>query len=335
MNASDPYREAASSLSSGVSQANTLLPQLPPAPAPSADPGMSHNVSPPIDGQDTFLGEADIDVFTVPSATAMKMLYCMVESLVRITGDTPPTPPISLPATPIIAQSQDEEAPLYKNPDPRPRGHQSRAGSDATDSVPEKLKTPTGSPDAALSESLPTVGSSMKPLHVQHDVIAKKFDSMVPPPISLKEYLLRLHCFCPMSTAVYLATSLYIHKLAVIDKTLPVTAHNVHRLLLAGLRVAMKALEDRQYPHSRFAKVGGIIEPELRRLEISFCFITNFTLKVTKEMLSKHALIIRDSAFLHALPRGFQPKLPPLKDKCAISQDLPLREKTKESDAVA
>ena len=158
----------------------------------------------------------------------------------------------------------------------------------------------------------------MEPINVQHGAITRKFYSKRPPPIPLEEYLLRLHRYCPMSTAVYLATSLYIHRLAIIEKILPVTARNAHRLLLAGLRVAMKALEDLSYPHRRFAKVGGISETELGRLEVSFCFVTNFELKVTSKMLLEHALAVRDGLSLTQAPTDFLPKLPSIKD-------LPLR----------
>ena len=72
----------------------------------------------------------------------------------------------------------------------------------------------------------------------------------------------------PMSPAVYLATSLYIHRLAVEQHALPVTRKNVHRLVLAALRVATKALEDLAYGHSKVARIGGVSEAELARLEI-------------------------------------------------------------------
>ncbi len=88
-----------------------------------------------------------------------------------------------------------------------------------------------------------------------------------------------------MSTAVYLAASLYIHRLAVLERAIVVTKRNAHRLLLAGLRVAMKALEDLSYPRSKFAKVGGVSETELARLEISFCFLAGFELVVDEQTL--------------------------------------------------
>lgn len=96
-----------------------------------------------------------------------------------------------------------------------------------------------------------------------------------------------------MSTAVYLATSLYIHRLAVLERAIVVTKRNAHRLLLAGLRVAMKTLEDLSYPHGKVARVGGVSEPELARLEISFCFLTGFELVVTREVLSTHWEMLR------------------------------------------
>lgn len=91
-----------------------------------------------------------------------------------------------------------------------------------------------------------------------------------------------------MSTAVYLATSFYIFRLAVEERAIAVTKRNCHRLLLAGLRVAMKALEDLSYPHAKIAKVGGVSEVELARLEISFCFLTGFELVIREETLRAH-----------------------------------------------
>jgi hypothetical protein len=84
--------------------------------------------------------------------------------------------------------------------------------------------------------------------------------------------------------------------MAVVEKIVPVTPRNVHRLLLAGLRVAMKALEDLSWPHARFAKVGGVSEIELGRLEITFCFLMNFELKVDAEMLTREVLSLSSSA---------------------------------------
>lgn len=143
-------------------------------------------------------------------------------------------------------------------------------------------------PPSSTPEPYVIIGANSQPLNLQHSAITRKFYSKKPPPIGISDYLLRIHRFCPMSTAVYLATSLYIHRLAVDERAVAVTKRNAHRLLLAGLRVAMKALEDLSYPHAKVAKVGGVSELELARLEISFCFLCGFELVVGAAMLQDH-----------------------------------------------
>ncbi|KAL2872260.1 putative cyclin-dependent protein kinase complex component [Aspergillus lucknowensis] len=131
---------------------------------------------------------------------------------------------------------------------------------------------------------------------IQQSVLSKRFLSKREPPITLKEYLMRLHRYCPMSTGVYLATSLYITRMTNVDRIISVNRKNVHRLVLAGLRVAMKTLEDLSYSHSRVAKVGGITERELSRLEISFCFLADFELRVDNQMLVDQARLLQMNA---------------------------------------
>ena len=71
----------------------------------------------------------------------------------------------------------------------------------------------------------------------------------------------------------------------------------------------MKALEDLSYPHSRFSKVGGVSENELARLEISFCFLTNFEFKTSKETLLQHAISLKEISSLQG-SMNFVPRLP-------------------------
>lgn len=294
------------------------VPQLPPPPSPSADAGIAKVQGNEALHEDRGLipDAADIDVFTLTPVAALKILCNMLEVLVRVTGDIPPTPPVSRPVTPKLDIVAAEKENAARHAEERKQKRRSRQWVGDDTDLPTKAKTPIGSPEARPTEDqIPIIDADIEPLISQHAAVARKFYSKKPPPISLEEYLMRLHKFCPMSTAVYLATSLYIHRLAVIDKTLPVTARNVHRLVLAGLRVAMKAVEDRSYAHSRFSKVGGVTEPELGRLEISFCFVTDFALRVTSEMLLEHAKTARDGSALSKMPNGFQPKLPLLQDK--------------------
>lgn len=246
----------------------------PKAPNPSLDPGviprieslsLEHDGLPPLD--------ADFDVSSMDSLVALKMLSRSIQALTDITGDIPPTPPVSRPSSPTMANrpTRSPSKPATPVPSDDLRG-------------PSFKNVPIGSPEAHFSESGPhTVAVAL--LRAQHDAIARKFFSKRPPPISINDYLLRMHRYCPMSTAVYLAAATYIYKLAVEDKSVPVTVRTVHRLLLGALRIAMKALEDLSYPHQRFAGVGGVSEKELAKLEVSVCYLMNFDLRVSNETL--------------------------------------------------
>ena len=290
------------------------IPQLPKPPSPSKDPRVSLE-KPSGDGAEVALPPfQELDIDTLSAVAALKMLCKMVERLVEITGDVPPTPAINKLGKPnlgVILQEKENVA-RHKEAVRQSRNSSPNPPDDHED-VPPRAKTPIGSPEARPTEPLHVGDPEVAPLNLQHGVIVRKFYSKKAPAISLEEYLMRVHQYCPMTTGVYLATSLYIHRLAVIERIIPVTARNAHRLVLAGLRVSMKKLEDFRYSHSRFAKVGGVSEAELGKLEVSFCFLTSFDLKANKEMLSAHAMAIGDNSFTFPDLSEFSISLPTIK----------------------
>lgn len=270
----------------------------PPKPEPSSDTGIVPPIqSPTLEGLDHLIPET-VNIFTLDAVAALRLLCRGTQLLVDITGDIPPTPParsrgpspgrLDRAAEHTVATTLSRHGNNLAVP-----GFSSRTENDQIDGVPF-VKTPIGSPEAFCNE--PVVhGETSQSAAIQYAALARKFYSKRPPPISLDDYLARMHKYCPMSTAVYLATSHYISHLAVREKLLTVTVRNVHRLVLAGLRVAMKALEDLSWPHGRFAKVGGISEIELGKLEIAFCFLMDFSLRVDEKMLldeTKHLVRI-------------------------------------------
>ncbi|KAI1781394.1 cyclin-domain-containing protein [Hypoxylon cercidicola] len=274
----------------------------PPPPIPSADPKLlwQARTPPPLHAAPS---PSSHDLFKLTPIAALKLLAAGVESLVRITGDIPPTPPPTSPTIPNMRGMQREKAEIVRTHSEKNLARlreqaeaAAKAGAlaavQATAAQPvdgvHLRQTPTPSPPKNTPEPYIVIGADSQPINLQHSAITRKFFSKQPPPISIQDYLLRIHRYCPMSTAVYLATSFYIFRLAVEERAIPVTRRNCHRLLLAGLRVAMKALEDLSYPHAKIARVGGVSEIELARLEISFCFLTGFELVIGEEMLRNH-----------------------------------------------
>ncbi|KAI5918355.1 cyclin-domain-containing protein [Camillea tinctor] len=299
----------------------------PPPPNPSTDPKLviQARTPPPLHAAPTASSH---DLFKLSPTAALKLLCTGVERLVRVTGDIPPTPPPSSPTMPNMRdmqrekaaivrshseknllrlqeqaaaearKKQEEEEQQQKQHQEQQQQQQPQSGSFESHHPPTAQPidgvhlrhpmSPPPPPPSATPEPYVVIGANSQPLNLQHSAITRKFFSKAPPPISIEDYLLRIHRFCPMSTAVYLATSYYIYRLAVEERAIPVTRRNCHRLLLAGLRVAMKALEDLSYPHAKIARVGGVSEIELARLEISFCFLAGFELVVDEETLQKH-----------------------------------------------
>lgn len=289
----------------------------PPPPIPSADPKLASQARTPPPLHHAGPLPSSQDLFKLSPIAALKLLSAGVEALVRITGDIPPTPPPTSPTIHHMRGMQKEKADIVRShseknlsrlreeverqeetpffaPQPQKPSWSSASSRSSTPSAQQPIDgvhlrhTPTPPPPPGTPEPYIVIGANSQPLNMQHSAITRKFYSKAPPPISIEDYLLRIHRFCPMSSAVYLATSLYIFRLAVEERAIPVTRRNCHRLLLAGLRVAMKALEDLSYPHAKIAKVGGVSEVELARLEISFCFLTSFELVVTEEGLRRH-----------------------------------------------
>ncbi|KAH6654908.1 cyclin-domain-containing protein, partial [Truncatella angustata] len=294
----------------------------PPPPIPSADPKLIGQARTPPPLHHAGPLPSSQDLFKLSPIAALRLLAAGAEALVRITGDIPPTPPPSNPTVPHMRGFQQEKADIARSHSekslsrlreqaeaqenkqtsyfvPTPKSHQSSRSTTPSsryqpiDGV-HLRHTPTPPPPPGSPEPYIVIGANSQPLNLQHSAITRKFYSKAPPPISIEEYLMRIHRWCPMSSAVYLATSYYIFRLAVDERAIPVTRRNCHRLLLAGLRVAMKALEDLSYPHAKFAKVGGVSEIELARLEISFCFLAGFELVVREENLRKHWEALKD-----------------------------------------
>ena len=200
------------------------------------------------------------DVFDISPAAALELLCFNIESLAQSTIQTP---------TDLLVNSPDAHGENHK-------------GNTFNGEAPIQIRT-------AELHAPPTADDTAGQDILQLSVLLRKFVSKKEPPISLRDYLLRLHKYCPMSTAVYLATSIYFTKMAVVQRILSVNPKNMHRLILAGLGVAVKALEDLSYPHSRVAKVGGVSERELSKIEISFCFLVDFKLRVDTQMLLDEA----------------------------------------------
>jgi len=76
--------------------------------------------------------------------------------------------------------------------------------------------------------------------------------------------ILRIRKYNDVRTPMLLTLAIYLDRIEypLLDKL------NIHRFVLAGLRIAAKFLEDLVWKHDRYAKVVGVTSRELSRLEL-------------------------------------------------------------------
>ncbi|KAH6635835.1 cyclin-domain-containing protein [Chaetomium tenue] len=273
-------------LSAGIEALVSMTGDIPPTPPPMS-PTIPH------------MRGMDEEKVNIVRSNSEKNLARLAQRTSAATSPMPGSSPLqhvqsaSDTAEPLTTTSQPQEIDgvRLRTTKPEPAAAPTAARFASPQTPPPSNPPPTQSPQPLVPYII--VGENSQPVNVQHSAIARKFYCRVPPPVSVTEYLRRVHDYCPLSAGVYLATSLYIHRLAVLERAIVVTKRNAHRLVLAGLRVAMKALEDLYYPHRIIARVGGISEKELARLEISFCFLTSFDLAVDASMLEQHWELLR------------------------------------------
>jgi hypothetical protein len=158
------------------------------------------------------------------------------------------------------------------------------------------------------------VGAGALPEHIQRANMARKFFSKSIPKISLEDYMNRIQQFCPLSTGVWLAAGSYILRLCVIDKSVPLTHRTMHRLVLASLVAAMKALEDHRWPQARFAGVGGVDQLALSRLELCVEFLLSFDMQFfSLQQMTAHTVALQRAAqaatLANKLPSTFNLRL--------------------------
>lgn len=297
---------------------------LPPAPNPNQDastrPHDYNDSGVEQTNEPMILQDENWDLYSVSGIAAVQMLAQVLQQLSHITGDVACSP-----------RPMNKSSTLHTAPTSNPDGltaHSPGEGSDAQS--PNMVMSPSltphhcvpavpiGSPEAQRDEPMPAPieHADAEAEAVQHAAVSRRFFLKSPPPFTITDYLLRLHKFSPHSPGVYLAAAAYIHRLCVVETLLPATPRTVHRLSLAAIRIASKTLEDNKWTQERIARLGGVSPQELRKLEISFCYLLDFDLFLRPEDLKRSMWLLQSTArqglaMRRRLSEGFTMRLPP------------------------
>ncbi|CAJ1960876.1 unnamed protein product [Sphenostylis stenocarpa] len=107
------------------------------------------------------------------------------------------------------------------------------------------------------------------------------------PNLSVTQYMERIFKYSNCSPSCFVIAQIYMERFLQ-KKGGYLTSFNAHRLLITGVMIAAKFLDDKYYSNSYFARVGGVSTEEMNRMEIEFLFNLKFRLFVTKELFLKY-----------------------------------------------
>lgn len=96
------------------------------------------------------------------------------------------------------------------------------------------------------------------------------------PRIGVAQYLERVHRYAGLEPECYVVAYAYVDMAAHRRPAAAVASRNVHRLLLACLLVASKVLDDFHHNNAFFARVGGVSNAEMNRLELELLAVLDF-----------------------------------------------------------
>ncbi|XP_057859237.1 cyclin-U1-1 [Cryptomeria japonica] len=116
------------------------------------------------------------------------------------------------------------------------------------------------------------------------------FHGVRAPSITVPKYLERIFKYTNCSPSCFVVGYIYIDRLVHRQPDFPVTSLNVHRLLLTSVMIAAKMLDDAHYNNAFYARVGGVSNTELNRLELDLLFRLDFRLKVTGKIFESYCL---------------------------------------------
>ncbi|CAG9464284.1 unnamed protein product [Pedinophyceae sp. YPF-701] len=107
------------------------------------------------------------------------------------------------------------------------------------------------------------------------------------PSLSLRDYLERILRYCQCSPASCVSAAVYIQRMAARDPHLVANSRTIHRLLLVGVIIATKFLDDRYFPNAYYAKVGGLTPAEVNELERDVLARLDFRVAVSAQDLQR------------------------------------------------
>lgn len=107
------------------------------------------------------------------------------------------------------------------------------------------------------------------------------------PSISIKNYLYRIQSLSEVEDNTLILSLIYIDRICE-KASIILTEFNIYRILFISILISIKYNEDKFYENKFYAKIAGISDKELRKLEIHFLKLIKFELYANKSLFEKY-----------------------------------------------
>ncbi|XP_078178487.1 cyclin-U4-1-like [Carex rostrata] len=118
------------------------------------------------------------------------------------------------------------------------------------------------------------------------------FHGQSKPAITIRAYLERIFRYTGCSPCCYLIAYVYLDRLVQHCPEAVINSFSVHRLLITGVMVAAKFIDDLHYSNAYYARVGGIEVSEMNSLELEFLFGMQFELNVSPNQFNSYCTML-------------------------------------------
>ncbi|KAH6773827.1 cyclin p4 [Perilla frutescens var. hirtella] len=135
------------------------------------------------------------------------------------------------------------------------------------------------------------------------------FHGLTRPTISIRCYMERIFKYANCSPSCVVVAYIYLDRFVQKQPLLPLNSFNVHRLLIAGVLVSAKFMDDIYYNNAYYAKVGGISTAEMNMLEVDFLFGLGFQLNVSTTTFHHYSSYLQREMLLQFPPLMAGPTL--------------------------
>ena len=113
------------------------------------------------------------------------------------------------------------------------------------------------------------------------------YTSLYVPEISLSKYIERISTYSSLEDNVLISAIIYIDRYLSISKV-DLTSHEVHRLLLTAIVIAIKFHCDEFFDNAYYAAIGGITMEELNDLEKDLIEALDYRLYIEEELYKRY-----------------------------------------------